>query len=321
MKTYKNLIYKNITLEKCKEIIIKASKHKTKRKGVIKVLNDLDYYSMELYKMTLNDAYLFAKSNYFKVNEYGKVRTIQSSPFFPNQCIDYLFLECGFKDIILSKINYESFGNCPKKGVHKGTKFIYKTLKNKNYKYFMKFDISKYYENIDTQILYKQIEKIIKDRKFLLLARQLLNNFGKALSIGSISSQYLALFYLTDFVNNLKIECKKNNSKLVCNYVDDFLILGNNKRKLLKILKWAKEYLSTLNLKINKKTIIYKRDKRKISMLGYRFNGKIIILRKSILKRLYKSKCKKRFWGWLKRTNCYKLKEKYYYEFRLSSNL
>lgn len=320
MKTYKNLIYKNITLEKCKDIILKASKHKTKRKGVIKVLNEIEHYSSTLYKMVLNDTYLFAKSNYFKVNEYGKIRTIQSSPFFPNQCIDYLFLECGFKDIILSKVNYESFGNCPKKGVHKGTKFIHKTLKNKDYKYFMKFDISKYYENIDTKILYLQIRKIIKDEKFLKLAFQLLNNFGKSLSIGSISSQYLALFYLTDFVNSLKVKCKENECKLVCNYVDDFLILGNNKRKLLKILKWANEKLATLNLKTNKKTIIYKKSMRKISMLGYRFNGKIIILRKSILKRFYKSKCKKRFWGWIKWTNCYKLKEKYYYELKISSN-
>lgn len=321
MKTYKNLIYKNITLEKCKQIIIKASKHKSKRKGVQKVLNDLDYYSMELYKMVLNDTYLFAKSNYFKVNEYGKVRTIQSSPFFPNQCIDYLFLECGFKDIILSKINYESFGNAPNKGVHKGTKFIYKTLKNNEFKYFLKFDIKKYYESIDTRILYLQIRKIIKDKKFLKLASQLLNNFGKSLSIGSISSQYLALFYLTDFVNKLKVVAKENNAKLVCNYVDDFLILGNNKRNLIKIIKWANEELKSINLKTNKKTIIYKIKMRKISMLGYRFNGKIIMLRKSILKRLYKSKHKTRFWGWLKWTTCYKLKEKYYYELRILTNL
>lgn len=317
MKTYKNLIYKNITLNKCKEIIIIASKHKSKRKSVIKVLNNLDYYSMELYKMVLNDTYLFNKSNFFQVNEYGKIRNIQSSPFFPNQCIDYLFLECGFKNIILSKVNYESFGNCPKKGVHKGAKFIHKTLKNKNYKYFMKFDISKYYENIDTRILYLQIKKIVKDKKFLILAKQLLDNFGKSLTIGSIASQYLALFYLVNFVNDLKVECKRNKCKLTCNYVDDFLILGNKRRNLIKALKWAKRRLETLNLKTNKKTIIYKRIMRKISMLGYRFNGKIIILRKSILKRFYKSKCKKRFWGWLKWTNCYKLKEKYYYELHI----
>lgn len=311
MKTYKNLLYKNIDLEKCKEIIIKASKHKKKKKSVQKVLNNLDYYANELYKMVLTDTYVFEKSHHFEIKEYGKVRKIESSAFFPNQCIDYLFLECGMKDIILHKINYESFGNCPNKGIHKGVKFIHKQLKNTKWRYFMKFDIKKYYENIDLYILYKQIKRLIKDKKFIELARQLLKHYEKGMPIGSIVSQYLALFYLSDFINDLKIECKKYNAKLVCNYVDDFLILGTNKRKLIKLLDYIKNKLKDLNIETNHKTIIYSIKKRKISMLGYRFIGKIIMLRKTILKNLYKIKDKTKYKGWLMWTNCNKLKEKY----------
>ena len=128
MKTYKNLIYKNITLEKCKEIILKASKHKKKKKSVQKILSNIDYYSKELYTMVQNDKYAFKEVHHFEIIEYGKVRLIESSPFYPNQCLDYLFLECGLKNIILNKINYESFGNCPNKGIHKGMKHIHKEL-------------------------------------------------------------------------------------------------------------------------------------------------------------------------------------------------
>lgn len=311
MKTYKNLIYNNITLEKCKKIIIKASKHKKKKKSVQKVLNNLDYYANELYKMVLTDNYTFKQGQTFIIHEYGKDRKIESSAFFPNQCIDYLFLECGMKDIILKKINFESFGNCPNKGIHKGVKFIHKQLKNTKWRYFMKFDIKKYYENIDLFILYKQIKRLIKDKKFLRLTRAILGQYTKGLPIGSIVSQYLALFYLRCFINDLKVFAKKNNAKLVCNYVDDFLILGTNKRDLIKLLNYIKSKLKDLNIETNHKTIIYSIKKRKISMLGYRFIGKIIMLRKTILKNLYRIKDKTKYKGWLMWTNCNKLKEKY----------
>lgn len=311
MKTYKNLLYKNIDLEKCKEIIIKASKHKKKKKSVQKVLNNLDYYASDLYQMILTDNYTFKKGQTFTIHEYGKDRKIESSAFFPNQCIDYLFLECGMKDIILRKINYESFGNCPNKGIHKGVKFIHKQLKNSKWRYFMKFDIKKYYENIDLYILYKQIKRLIKDKKFLRLTRAILGRYTKGLPIGSIVSQYLALFYLSDFISEIKAISKNYHAKLVCNYVDDFLILGTNKRELIKLLCYIKNKLKDLNIKTNHKTIIYSLKSRKISMLGYRFIGKIIMLRKTILKNLYKIKDKTKYKGWLMWTNCNKLKEKY----------
>ena len=103
MKTYKNLIHNNITLDKCKSIIVRAAKHKHKRNSVKKVLDNIDFYALKLYEMVLRDKYDFKPTHTFKINEYGKERTITSAPFFPNQCIDYLMLECGFRDIILRK--------------------------------------------------------------------------------------------------------------------------------------------------------------------------------------------------------------------------
>ena len=175
----------------------------------------------------------------------------------------------------------------------------------------MKFDIKKYYENIDLNILYNQINNLIKDKKFIELTKQLLSNYTKGMPIGSIVSQYLALLYLINFINNLKIECKKYNAKLICNYVDDFLILGTNRRKLIKLLDYIKDKLKDLKLSTNKKTIIYSIKDRKISMLGYRFIYNLIMLRKAILIHLYRIKDKSIYRSWLMWTNCNKLKEKY----------
>lgn len=89
------------------------------------------------------------------------------------------------------------------------------------------------------------------------------------------------------------------------------MILGTNKSLLKELLKVINQKLKDLKLFTNKKTIIYSVRKRKISMLGYRFYGGIIELRKAILKNLYKYKDKTRYKGWLMWTNCNKLKEKY----------
>ena len=49
--------------------------------------------------MVQSDTYIFKEANHFETKEYGKVRLIESSPFYSNQCIDYLFLECGLKTL------------------------------------------------------------------------------------------------------------------------------------------------------------------------------------------------------------------------------
>lgn len=177
--------------------------------------------------------------------------------------------------------------------------YIHKELQNPKWRYFMKFDIKKYYENINIDILYKQINKLINDKKFIELTKQLLSNYKNGLPIGSIVSQYLALFYLINFINDLKVECKKYNTKLICNYVDDFLILGTNKRKLIKLLDYIQNKLKDLKLSTNKKTIIYSTKDRKVSMLGYRLINRRIMLRKAILKNLYRIKDKNKYKSWL----------------------
>lgn len=307
MKTYKNLIHNNITLEKCKEIIVRAGKHKKKRKSVQRVLENVDYYALILYKMVLNDKYEFKETHTFKTMEYGKEREITSAPFFPNQCIDYLMLECGFKDIILSKCHFQQFGNVVGKGGFKGKKHIERHLPK--YKYFLKFDIKKYYENIDKNILLNKIKRIVKDKKFICLITQMLDNETKGLTIGSIASQYLALFYIKDFVNRLNHKCK-----LLVNYVDDFLVVGNNKRHLKALINDITSEISKLNLKLNKKTIIYRVNERYISMLGFRFKKKLTILRKKILNHIYNTKNLICYKGWVFSTNCYKIKLRLFYK-------
>ena len=64
--------------------------------------------------------------------------------------------------------------------------------------------------------------------------------FGKGLPIGNMTSQFLAIFYLSDIDHYIKEVLRY---KYYIRYMDDLVILDCNKKKLLKGFKLIKEML------------------------------------------------------------------------------
>ena len=137
-----------------KQTIIKASKHKTSRKAVKKVLANLDYYTDLIYEMIKNDEIKLKPTRQREILERGKVRKITISPFFPNQIFDYLLVE-STKSLIRKSMYHYCVGNVDKRGISYGMKYGKKIIKK--YKYFMKLDIRHFYENISPNLLIKYL--------------------------------------------------------------------------------------------------------------------------------------------------------------------
>ena len=109
------------------------------------------------------------------------------------------------------------------------------------------------------------------------------------MSIGSQCSQALGLIYLDNFNHYLKEEL---HLKYVINYVDDFVILHNDKNYLNKCFKLIKDKIKEYKLELNiKKSKIDSIDNG-IDFLGYRFyikNNRVIMkLRNSTKKNIRK---------------------------------
>jgi len=187
--------------------------------------------------------------------------------------------------------------------------------------YVLKIDISKYFYNIDHEILFSMIKKRIKDEKALDIIlqiisltdydyineriKELVNNEikrikklkisnkekmkkikelnsiplyekGRGASIGCLSNQMLALFYLNEVDHFIK---EKLKHKYYVRYCDDLCIFDTDKEKLKKSFILIEEELNKLKLKINNKSGIY-RLKEGISFLGYTYqlkNNKLLI--------------------------------------------
>lgn len=139
---------------------------------------------------------------------------------------------------------------------------------------------------------------------------------GKGLSIGCLTNQILANYYLHDIDIYIKEVLKCKN---YIRYMDDLIILGNDINRLRYCFKVIKEKINDIDLEVNKKSNIYKLDNG-VSFLGYTYKtnkNKIIIKcsKKNIinikkkLKYLKKNNYEKyllslsSYYGYIKRSN------------------
>ena len=159
--------------------------------------------------------------------------------------------------------------------------------------YALKLDISKYFYSIDHEILLKKVSKRIYDAKVLDVLRRIIDETdgdyineavdfyngrfgteiphyakGRGLSIGAMTSQFLAIYYLSDLDHYIK---EKLGCKYYVRYMDDFLILSTDRAKLRRIWRELEQKLHMeYYLAVNPKTEIFP-CRRGFVFLGFRF--------------------------------------------------
>lgn len=156
-------------------------------------------------------------------------------------------------------------------------------------------DIKKFFNNINQQILYDKLNRIIRDDDFMRLILFTLRAAPCGLPLGFYSSQWFANFYLQDLDHYIKEQLHAN---FYVRYMDDMTIFGSSKRELHHIREEIEYYLNnflSLQLKDNWQVFRfnYGDDQgRALDFIGYRFYRNRTILRK---KNLYKitRKCNK----------------------------
>lgn len=218
------------------------------------------------------------------------------------------------------------------KGTHYGIKLLKKyinEIKDEKF-YILKFDISKYFYNLDHKILKDLIRKKIKDKDVLNIIdkiidstncdyinktinkekqkeidkvknnnKELINSikniplykYGKGLPIGNMSSQVLAILYLNELDHFIKEDLK---IKYYIRYMDDGILIHKDKEYLKYCLKEIEKILNKYKLELNNKTKIYNSFEG-FEFLGFRYfikNNKLIMKVTNRTKRKFKRKIK-----------------------------
>lgn len=308
MKSVKNVFDKIHNKEHIKDVLmqsLKGKKYAKRHKEHIDELVDYTYEHMEFQNYDLKP------KTKMIIHDRKKDREITKSPYFPNKMYDYMIVS-GIKETLEKSMYKWSVGNIKGRGKDMGISYLEKHIRG--YKYALKLDIKKFYDNIDLSILFKQISKKFSDRKFLNFFAAVVGNTGKGLDLGLNSSQWLSNFYLQGLDYFIK---QKLKAEVYVRYVDDMIILGNNKRKLHYYIRMIQDYLKTnLRLRLKENYQLLNLEKGdEIEFLGYKVRKERTTLVKPIFYkfvRLYKrmvDKSKRRaktvvsLYGWFKRSS------------------
>ena len=342
MKRSRNL-YDSVSMEDIIRVYRRQIRVNTKNKYKIKRFEDFYSINISRVKKTFeNENYVGGVYNIFLIQE-PKYRIIMSQNIYDkliNHVVATKFLlpvldRCLIETNIATRLN---------KGTHFGIKLIKKYLNNLKGEtiYALKYDISKYFYNIDHDILMYLLYKKFKDKRVLDILSKIIDSTdkdyvnrtieklknmeierikglcisekekkikikeieqiplyekGKGLPIGNMTSQILAIFYLNELDHFIK---EKLGCKYYIRYMDDGVILSNDKEYLKYCLKKIEKIVKKYKLSLNKKTKIINVSKEGLDFLGFRFyiiNNKVILKVRKLTKKNFKRKMKLAFNG------------------------
>ena len=289
-KRINNIFKEKIKFENMLAAYKRAAKGKRNNKEVILFEMDLANNLTKILKQIYNGTYTIGDYRKFIIYE-PKQREVYALPF-ADRVVHQWYVEEFIKPIFLPKMINDTYACIEKRGVHLAITTLRKYMKkmykeNPNY-YILKCDISKFFYNIKKKILYKIIERKVKDRDFLEFTKKLLyqkSNSNSGIPIGNYTSQYFANIYLNELDHFIK---EKLKVKYYVRYMDDFILLIENKEKSKEILKEITKFLDeNLELELNKKTNYFKVNQG-VNFCGFKIKLKEIRLLKRSKKKIYK---------------------------------
>ena len=154
--------------------------------------------------------------------------------------------------------------------------------------FILKADVKHFFDSVNHEILLDILRSRIKDNRVLWLINIILKNFDNTtngMPLGNMTSQFFANVYLNELDYFIKHKLK---AKYYIRYVDDFVILHENKNVLETYKEKITRYLKNLRLELHQdKSKIFSLY-RGVDLLGFRCFYYYKLLRKRNIKQFNK---------------------------------
>jgi len=303
----KNLFDKKIEGEILLEDIFTAyfdcRKNKRNKIDALEFEIDFEKELIKLWREINNRTYQVSPLDVF-ISERPVKREIFAAQF-RDRVIHHLLIN-KFEYIFEKEFIYDTYSCRKGKGTHFGIKRVKKFIRqcSENYKkdcYILKMDIRGYFMSINNRILLKKLENLVSkeykesDKESLMwLFREIINNNptkeckiksarkkwnglpkskslfyvapGCGMPIGNYTNQILANFYLSSFDHFMKHIL---GMRYYARYVDDFIIISQDEKKLKNIIPQVREFLlSELELCLHPKKIYFQHYRKGVEFLG-----------------------------------------------------
>lgn len=141
---------------------------------------------------------------------------------------------------------------------------------NRQYRWFLKLDVRKYFESIDHALLKKQLCRLFKDKDVLLIFYKIIDSYStgekKSVPIGNLTSQYFANHYLSVADHYVKEALRMAG---YVRYMDDMVLWHNDKERLLETGYRFQEFVAR-ELDLELKPFCLNATTKGLPFLGYR---------------------------------------------------
>jgi retron-type reverse transcriptase len=292
MKRYGNLYDEICSFENLWRAARKAQRGKRFQPNVARFNYGLERELVQLREELLTQTYRPGDYHEFFIYE-PKQRLISAAPYRDRVAHHAL---CNVIEPIFERTFISDSYACRKgKGTHAAVNRLQQFMQSN--RYALKCDVRQYFPSIDHALLLDAIKRKIKCRRTLWLVETIISHGSlapcgrqeivyfagddlftpharrKGIPIGNQTSQFFANVYLNGFDHwmtetDTHINAHKGLDYL--RYVDDFVILGNDKQRLHEVKEQAGEYLAGLRLRLHPTKCQVSLVRDGIEFLGYR---------------------------------------------------
>ena len=265
MKRYGNLFRRIFSEENLYYAYLDARRGKRKKAACFEFEKNLGGNIAALFHEISQGRY--SPRPYFKFRVYEPKERVVHAPSFRDIVVQHAIYRIVY-DIFNRTFISTSFACRRGYGTHRASDYTQWALRQHGPdEYTLKLDIRKFFYSIDRDILRRQIERKIKDRRvvdIMMLFADMDEPIG--IPIGNLLSQIYALIYLNPMDHFIKRVLK---IKHYVRYVDDFILIGLTRAQCLEYRKILIAWLAeNLRLALSKSTI--QKVKKGLNFVGYR---------------------------------------------------
>lgn len=284
MKRENNLIWLIADPDNLRLAFWKARKAKEGKMEVVAYRKSLDENLIALRNELLSGKVQVGQYHYFTIYD-PKERKICAATF-RERVLHHALMNVCHANFEKYQI-YDSYASRLGKGTYAALERT--SVFQKQYKWFLKLDVRKYFDSIDHAILKSMLTKRFKDKLLLQIFFQIIDSYqtleGKGLPIGNLTSQYFANHYLALADHHIK---EKLQASAYVRYMDDMVIWSNDKNMLLKIGNEFQSFIES-ELSLSLKPFCLNSTDKGLPFLGYLLYPDNILLNRQSKKR-FKSK-------------------------------
>ena len=276
-----------LTIEAIYRAHCRARKGKTKRSSVVDVDLRPMIYMTHILNVLRDGIYVPSRFREFTVTD-PKKRLVLALPYV-DRIVHQWLIEEFIKPYYLPRFIKDSYACIPGRGSHAAVKCIQgymRDMRQRQGKYYIvKMDISKYFYNIDRDVLFKILKRATTNPQLLDLLHTII--FSDAARVGIPIGNYTSQYFANIYLNELDQYCKHNlGVKYYVRYMDDFILLAPNKRKARRWYRAIQRYAeSYLHLKLNPKSCFYP-SSHGLDFVGYKIMNNCLHLRQRSKRKL-----------------------------------